>query len=90
MGMAEMIAEVVKAYIDNMPLKEIETKIKDIAITYHTDNTVTVDIYLQNSFIIIYLEFNDIPTFGINGNYIGKVIEEITNYFKILGFKELS
>ena len=84
-----MTEELAKAYVDNIPLKSIENLIKDITITYHTDNTITVDIYLQKSFIIIYLELNDVPTFGINGNYIGDVISEITNYFKILGFKEI-
>ena len=89
MDRLEMIEELAKAYVDNIPLKSIENLIKDITITYHTDNTITVDIYLQKSFIIIYLELNDVPTFGINGNYIGDVISEITNYFKILGFKEI-
>lgn len=85
-----MLDELAKAYIDGMPLETIDSNIKDIVTTYHEDyNTITVDIYLQNSFIIVYLELGSVPTFGINGNYIGRGINEIINYFKILGFKEV-
>jgi len=85
-----MLDELAKAYIDGMPLETIDSNIKDIVTTYHEDyNTITVDIYLQNSFIIVYLELGSIPTFGINGNYIGRGINEIINYFKLLGFKEV-
>lgn len=86
-----MLDELAKAYIDGMPLETIDSNIKDIVTTYHEDyNTITVDIYLQNSFIIVYLELSSVPTFGINGNYIGRGINEIINYFKLLGFKEIS
>ena len=85
-----MLDELAKAYIDGMPLETIDSNIKDIVTTYHENyNTITVDIYLQNSFIIVYLELGSIPTFGINGNYIGRGVNEIINYFKLLGFKEL-
>ena len=91
MGSTEMtLEELANSYIDSMPLESIQDKIKDIVTTYYKDNTVTVDIYLKNSFIVVYLEFNDIPAFGINGNYFGKAISEIENYFKILGFKGIS
>ena len=86
-----MLDELAKAYIDGMPLDTIKDKIKDIVTTYHENyNTITVDIYLQNSFSIVYLELGSIPTFGINGNYIGRGVNEIINYFKLLGFKEIS
>lgn len=86
-----MLDELAKAYIDGMPLETIDSNIKDIVTTYHEEhNTITVDIYLQNSFIIVYLELSSVPTFGINGNYIGRGINEIINYFKLLGFKEIS
>lgn len=86
-----MLDELAKAYIDGMPLETIDSNIKDIVTTYHENyNTITVDIYLQNSFIIVYLELGSIPTFGINGNYIGRGVNEIINYFKLLGFKEIS
>lgn len=85
-----MLDELAKAYIDSMPLDTIDSNIKDIVTTYHKDNTITVDIYLQNSFIIVYLELSSVPTFGINGNYIGRGVNEIINYFKLLGFKEIS
>lgn len=85
-----MLDELAKAYIDGMPLETIDSNIKDIVTTYHENyNTITVDIYLQNSFIIVYLELGSIPTFGINGNYIGRGVNEIINYFKLLGFKEI-
>lgn len=85
-----MLDELAKAYIDGMPLETIDSNIKDIVTTYHEEhNTITVDIYLQNSFIIVYLELNSVPTFGINGNYIGRGVNEIINYFKLLGFKEV-
>lgn len=86
-----MLDELAKAYIDGMPLDTIKDKIKDI-VTYYKDNTATVHIYLNNcyTFIIIYLNLNDIPTFSVNGSYIGREISEIVNYFKILGFKEIS
>lgn len=85
-----MLDELAKAYIDGMPLDTIDSNIKDIVTTYHENyNTITVDIYLQNSFIIVYLELGSIPTFGINGNYIGRGVNEIINYFKLLGFKEI-
>ena len=85
-----MIDELAKAYIDGMPLETIDSNIKDIVTTYHEEhNTFTVDIYLQNSFIIVYLELSSVPTFGINGNYIGRGVNEIINYFKLLGFKEV-
>ena len=87
----KMLDELAKAYIDGMPLETIDSNIKDIVTTYHENyNTITVDIYLQNSFIIVYLELGSIPTFGINGNYIGRGVNEIINYFKLLGFKEIS
>lgn len=91
MGNIKMLEELVKAYVDGMPLDSIKSKIKDIVTTYYKDNTVTVHIYLNNcyTFIIVYLNLNDIPTFGINGNYIGRAIGEIVNYFKLLGFKEV-
>lgn len=87
----KMLDELAKAYIDGMPLDTIKDKIKDI-VTYYKDNTVTVHIYLNNcyTFIIIYLNLNNTPTFSINGSYIGRAIGEIVNYFKILGFKEIS
>ena len=87
-----LIEELAKAYIDGIPLDSIKDRIKDIVTTYHEDyNSVTVHIYLNNcyTFIIIYLNLNDIPTFGINGNYRGRAIKEIVNYFEILGFKEI-
>ena len=86
-----MLDELAKAYIDGVPLETIDSNIKDIVTTYHENyNTITVDIYLQNSFSIVYLELGSIPTFGINGNYIGRGVNEIINYFKLLGFKEIS
>lgn len=93
MDMASLVEELAKAYIDGMPLDTIKDKIRDIVTTYHEDyNSVTVHIYLSNcyTFIIIYLNLNDIPAFGINGNYRGRAIDEIVNYFKLLGFKEIS
>ena len=90
MDMASLVEELAKAYVDGMPLETIDSNIKDIVTTYHENyNTITVDIYLQNSFIIVYLELGSIPTFGINGNYIGRGVNEIINYFKLLGFKEI-
>lgn len=86
----KMLDELAKAYIDGMPLETIDSNIKDIVTTYHDAyNTITVDIYLQNSFIIVYLELSSVPTFGINGNYFGRGVNEIINYFKLLGFKEV-
>jgi len=91
MDMASLVEELAKAYIDGMPLETIDSNIKDIVTTYNEKfNTIIVDIYLQNSFIIIiYLKLDSVPTFSINGNYIGKGINEIINYFKLLGFKEI-
>jgi hypothetical protein len=92
MGMAEILEELAKAYVDGIPLKTIENKIKDIVTTCYRDNSFTVDIYLNNDYthILILVNLNDIPTFSINSNYIGRAIGEIVNYFKLLGFKEIS
>ena len=87
-----MLDELAKAYVDGMPLKAIEDKIKDIVTTCYKDNSFTVDIYLDNDYthILILVNLNNIPSFCIHSSYIGKAIGEIVNYFKILGFKEIS
>ena len=91
MGMASLIEEIAKAYVDGMPLKTIEDKIKDIVTTCYKDNTFSVNIYLDNDYtqIFIFINLNNIPSFCINSNYRGRAIKEIVNYFEILGFKEL-
>lgn len=92
MGMASLIEELGKAYVDGMPLKSIEDRIKDIVTTYYKDNSFTVDIYLDNDYthILILVNLNNTPSFTIHSSYIGRAIGEIVNYFKILGFKEIS
>lgn len=92
MDMASLVEELGKAYVDGMPLKSIEDRIKDIVTTYYKDNSFTVDIYLDNDYthILILVNLNNIPSFTIHGSYIDKTIDEIANYFKILGFKEIS
>ena len=89
--MASLIEEIAKAYVDGMPLKTIEDKIKDIVTTCYKDNTFSVNIYLDNDYtqIFIFINLNNIPSFCINSNYRGRAIKEIVNYFEILGFKEL-
>ena len=91
MGMASLIEEIAKAYVDGIPLKTIEDKIKDIVTTCYKDNTFSVNIYLDNDYtqIFIFINLNNIPSFCINSNYRGRAIKEIVNYFEILGFKEL-
>lgn len=92
MGNIKMLEELAKAYIDGMPLENIKDKIKDIVITYHGNcDTVTIHIYLNNnqtSHISIYIDFGNMSFFTIG--YKGKTIKEITSYFKILGFREIS
>lgn len=91
MDMASLVEELVKAYVDGMPLDTIEDKIEDIVTTYYKDNVFTISIYLIDySRICIYINLSDLPTFNINSSYIGKAISEIVNYFKLLGFKEIS
>ena len=92
MDMASLVEELAKAYVDGMPLKTIEDKIKDIVTTCYRDNSFTVDIYLDNdyTYILILVNLNNIPSFCIHSSYIGKALGEIVNYFKILGFKEIS
>lgn len=91
MGMASLIEELAKAYVDGMPLDTIKDKIEDIITTYYKDNIFTINIYLNDySRILIWVDLNDIPSFSINSNYIGRAIGEIVNYFEILGFKEIS
>lgn len=89
--MAEIIEELAKAYVDSMPLDTIKDNIKDIVTTYYKDNSFSVDIYLNNGYthIYIYIDLNNIPTFCIHSSYIGRALNEIANYFKILGFKEI-
>ena len=89
--MASLIEEIAKAYVDGIPLKTIEDKIKDIVTTCYKDNTFSVNIYLDNDYtqIFIFINLNNIPSFCINSNYRGRAIKEIVNYFEILGFKEL-
>lgn len=91
MDMASLLEELAKAYVDGMPLKSIEDKIKDIVTTCYKDNSFTVDIYLDNDYthIFIFIDLNNIPSFCINSSYRGRAINEIANYFKILGFKEI-
>jgi hypothetical protein len=94
MGMAEILEELAKAYIDGMPLDTIKDKIKDIVTTCYRDNSFTVYIYLANdninyTHILILVNLNNIPSFCIHSNYIGRAIGEIVNYFKLLGFKEV-
>ena len=92
MDMASIVEELAKAYVDGIPLDTIKDRIKDIVTTCYKDNSFTVDIYLDNDYthIGIYINLNSIPSFFINSSYIGKAIGEIVNYFKILGFKEIS
>ena len=91
MDMASLVEELVKAYVDGMPLDTIEDKIEDIVTTYYKDNVFTISIYLIDySRICIYINLSDLPTFNINSSYIGRAISEIVNYFKLLGFKEIS
>lgn len=92
MGNIKMLEELAKAYVDGMPLKSIEDRIKDIVTTYYRDNSFTVDIYLDNDYthILILINLNNIPSFTIHSSYIGKALGEIVNYFKILGFREIS
>ena len=92
MDMASLVEELAKAYVDGMPLNAIEDKIKDIVTTCYRDNSFTVDIYLNNDYthILISVNLNNIPSFCIHSSYIGKALGEIVNYFKILGFKEIS
>lgn len=92
MDMASIVEELAKAYVDGIPLNTIKDRIKDIVTTCYKDNSFTVDIYLDNDYthIGIYINLNNIPSFFINSSYIGKAIGEIVNYFKILGFKEIS
>lgn len=92
MDMASLVEELAKAYVDGMPLKTIEDKIKDIVTTCYRDNSFTVDIYLNNDYthILILVNLNNIPSFCINSSYRGRAIKEIVNYFEILGFKEIS
>lgn len=91
MDMASLVEELVKAYVDGMPLDTIKDKIEDIVTTYYKDNVFTVSIYLIDySCICIYINLSDLPTFYISSNYIGRTISEIVNYFKLLGFKEIS
>lgn len=92
MDMASIVEELAKAYVDGMPLKTIEDRIKDIVTTCSKYNTFTVDIYLDNDYthIYIWIDLNNIPSFYINSNYRGRAIKEIVNYFEILGFKEIS
>lgn len=90
MDMASLVEELVKAYVDGMPLKTIEDKIEDIVTTYYKDNVFTISIYLIDySRICIYINLSDLPTFNINSSYIGRAISEIVNYFKLLGFREI-
>lgn len=91
MDMASLIEELAKAYVDGMPLKTIEDKIKDIVTTCYKDNSFTVDIYLDNEYthILLCINLNNL-SFCIHSNYIGRAIKEIVNYFEILGFKEIS
>lgn len=91
MDMASLLEEIAKAYVDGMPLKTIEDKIKDIVTTCYKDNSFTVDIYLDNDYshIFIFINLNNIPSFCITSSYRGRAIKEIVNYFEILGFKEL-
>lgn len=99
MDMASLVEELVKAYVDGMPLDTIKDKIKDIVTTYYKDNAFTISIYLIDySCICIYINLNNLPTFNINlptfninsSSYIGRAISEIINYFKLLGFREIS
>lgn len=90
MDMASLVEELVKAYVDGMPLDTIKDKIEDIVTTYYKDNEFTISIYLIDySRICIYINLSDLPTFNINSSYIGRAISEIVNYFKLLGFKEI-
>lgn len=90
MDMASLVEELVKAYVDGMPLDTIKDKIEDIVTTYYKDNVFTISIYLIDySRICIYINLSDLPTFNINSSYIGRAISEIVNYFKLLGFKEI-
>lgn len=92
MDMASIVEELAKAYVDGIPLDTIKDRIKDIVTTYYKDNTFIVNIYLDNDYthIDIYINLNNMPSFCIRSSYIGKAIDEIVNYFKILGFKEIS
>lgn len=91
MDMASLVEELAKAYVDGMPLKTIEDKIKDIVTTCYKDNSFTVDIYLDNEYthILLCINLNNL-SFCIHSTYIGRAIKEIVNYFEILGFKEIS
>lgn len=90
MGNIKMLEELVKAYVDGIPLDTIKDKIEDIVTTYYKDNVFTISIYLIDySCICIYINLSDLPTFYISSNYIGRAISEIVNYFKLLGFKEI-
>jgi hypothetical protein len=90
MDMASLVEELVKAYVDGMPLDTIKDKIKDIVTTYYKDNVFTISIYLIDySRICIHINLSNLPTFNIHSNYIGRAIDEIVNYFKLLGFKEI-